>query len=64
MTHPLEFITTQCPHCGETFETRVDILELGDSYVEDCPTCCSPIEFHIQEGMDGELEVTVRREND
>ena len=39
----LESLTLDCPHCGETFETAVDLSSGDQSYIEDCPVCCQPI---------------------
>jgi hypothetical protein len=39
----LEPLTLDCPHCGETFETAVDLSAGDQSYIEDCPVCCRPI---------------------
>ena len=40
-----EFVTIQCPYCGEGFETAVDLSAGSFSYVEDCQVCCQPIEL-------------------
>ena len=40
-----EFVTIQCPFCGEGFETAVDLSAGSFSYVEDCQVCCQPIEL-------------------
>jgi len=40
-----EFVTIQCPYCGERFETAVDLSAGSFSYVEDCQVCCQPIEL-------------------
>jgi len=39
------FATVQCPYCGESFETAVDLSAGSFSYVEDCQVCCQPIEL-------------------
>jgi len=39
------FVTVQCPHCGEQFDTAVDLSAGSFSYVEDCQVCCQPIEL-------------------
>ncbi len=44
-SQPTEFVTIQCPYCGETFETAVDLSAGSFSYVEDCQVCCQPIEL-------------------
>ena len=40
-----EFVSVQCPYCGERFETAVDLSAGSFSYVEDCQVCCQPIEL-------------------
>lgn len=40
-----EFVTIQCPYCGEQFGTVVDLSAGSFSYVEDCQVCCAPIEL-------------------
>jgi hypothetical protein len=40
-----EFVTIQCPYCGEQFATAVDLSAGSFSYVEDCQVCCQPIEL-------------------
>lgn len=40
--------TVQCPYCGETFETMVDLSSGSMSYIEDCQVCCQPIEFNLE----------------
>jgi hypothetical protein len=40
-----EFVTVQCPFCGEAFETAVDLSAGSFSYIEDCQVCCQPIEL-------------------
>jgi hypothetical protein len=40
-----QFVTVQCPYCGEAFETAVDLSAGSFQYVEDCQVCCQPIEL-------------------
>ena len=40
-----QFVTVQCPYCGESFETAVDPSAGSFRYVEDCQVCCQPIEL-------------------
>jgi hypothetical protein len=47
--------SVQCPYCGETFETSVDLSAGSSSYVEDCQICCQPIEFALHVDEAGEL---------
>ena len=52
---PEEFISVQCPYCGERFETRIDLTAEDPGYVEDCQICCRPIEFGIEREEGGAL---------
>jgi len=47
--------TVQCPYCGESFETVVDLSSGSTSYIEDCQVCCRPIEFRLDVEEDGRL---------
>lgn len=40
-----EFVTIQCPYCGEQFATAVDLSAGSFGYIEDCQVCCQPIEL-------------------
>jgi len=40
-----EFVTIQCPYCGEQCATAVDLSAGSLSYIEDCQVCCQPIEI-------------------
>ena len=54
--------TVQCPFCGESFETVVDLSSGSTSYIEDCQVCCQPIEFTLEVENEGaEHEGTVAR---
>jgi len=55
----LEAITIDCPYCGESFSTQVDLSAGSQNYVEDCAVCCRPIEVFVEVGDDDEL-VAVR----
>ena len=50
-----EFVTVQCPFCGEAFETAVDLSAGSFQYVEDCQVCCQPIELAGEVDEDGQL---------
>ncbi len=55
-SHPmLEPITLDCPYCGESFSTTVDLSAGSQRYVEDCAVCCRPIEVTLRVDDDGEL---------
>ena len=56
-------ITIDCPYCGESFSTQIDLSAGSQHYVEDCAVCCRPIEIAIEVGDDGEL-VAVRTGTD
>jgi transposase-like protein len=53
--HMIETIAIQCPYCGESYETVVDLSAGSQRYIEDCAVCCRPIEITLQVGDDGEL---------
>lgn len=44
----LQCRTVQCPYCGESFDTLVDLSSGSTSYIEDCQVCCQPIEFSLE----------------
>jgi hypothetical protein len=51
----LQFMTVQCPYCGEPFETSIDASAGSTSYIEDCHVCCRPIEIALTVEADGAL---------
>ena len=53
-----------CPYCGEPFETAVDCTAGSQSYIEDCPVCCRPIELYAAFGADGEFQGLQARRDD
>lgn len=60
-----ETIAIQCPYCGESYETVVDLSAGSQRYIEDCAVCCRPIEIALRVGDDGELvEVATGTDND
>lgn len=57
-----EFVTVDCPYCGEAFDTRADCSAGSCVYVEDCQVCCQPIEMELRvDDEGGLLELTGRR---
>jgi len=50
-----QFVTVQCPFCGESYETAVDLSAGSFRYVEDCQVCCQPIELAGEVDEDGGL---------
>jgi hypothetical protein len=63
--HVLEPVWVDCPCCGENFETVVDCSAGNQTYIEDCPVCCRPIEFHlaVDTGTD-QYSLTTSRDDD
>ena len=59
----LEWITVNCPYCGEPFETSVDCSVSAQEYIEDCPVCCHPIVFSIAVDWDGALAAVETRQD-
>jgi len=57
--------TVDCPYCGESFAADIDTSAGNQDYIEDCPVCCRPIEFHQEIGMNDELTtLSIRRDDD
>ena len=59
----LEWITVNCPYCGEPFETSVDCSVGAQEYIEDCTVCCHPIVFSIAVDWDGALAAVETRQD-
>jgi Cysteine-rich CPXCG len=59
-----EFVTVQCPHCGERFESAVDLSAGSFSYVEDCQVCCKPIELTSEMNDQGAFVGVIARRAD
>ena len=60
-----EPVDVSCPYCGEPFTAMADTLAGSQRYIEDCPVCCRPIEFHTESNPDEDtVSVTVRRDDD
>lgn len=55
----VQWRTVQCPYCGESFDTVIDLSAGSTSYIEDCQVCCQPIEFRLQvaDGTTARLQV-------
>jgi hypothetical protein len=39
-----EFVTIQCPFCGQSFDVAVDIGLANQRFTTDCEVCCRPFE--------------------
>ena len=50
-----QFMTLQCPYCGEPFETLIDASAGSTVYIEYCHVCCRPIEIGLKVTLDGAL---------
>ena len=37
-----------CPHCWQNQLKMIDPSILNQQFIEDCETCCNPLEFNIQ----------------
>lgn len=53
ITHPpcvgeALFAGLRCPNCGYWVTLGVDPSAGNQAYIEDCPTCCRPIEVRLQ----------------
>lgn len=59
-----EWLTVQCPWCGENFDTAVDPSGGDQRYVEDCQVCCQPIVLDVAVDQDGHASLTARREGE
>ena len=55
--------TLRCPYCGERIAVTVDASAGAQSYVEDCPVCCRPIDIEVGDG-DGGHRVRARAEHE
>jgi hypothetical protein len=51
-----------CPYCGEL--TTVTGDEVGGKSVEDCVVCCRPMDVVVERDADGEVSVSVRRQDE
>lgn len=58
-------VEVDCPYCGETFVTYVDVSVGDQRYIEDCAVCCQPVTMAITIARDGSIErVDTLREDD
>jgi len=53
-----------CPYCGERIGLLVDCSVAEQSYIEDCPVCCRPMQVFVAVGDDGIAELRLGREDD
>jgi hypothetical protein len=62
-TAMLEAAEYECPYCGESVETSLDLSGGDQTYIEDCQVCCRPITFVLQVHED-EWHLEVFSENE
>ncbi len=43
-----EFVTIQCPFCGQSFDVAVDTTIAQQSFTTDCEVCCRPFEVRAE----------------
>jgi hypothetical protein len=43
----LQFVTLDCPYCGEAIEIAVDCSVASQQLIEDCSVCCRPIVLSV-----------------
>jgi hypothetical protein len=56
----LEDIIVECPHCGEPCALAVDTTAGEEqSYFEDCPVCCRPMEIFVRSRPGEVLSISV-----
>lgn len=61
----LEWVVIDCPYCGESYETGVDLSAGAGVHVEDCAVCCRPIVVHTDIDLaEDQVRIHVRREQD
>lgn len=59
---PTQFTSLNCPYCGESFVTAIDLANGSCTYIEDCQVCCQAMELAIELDEAGALQnLTVRR---
>ena len=52
---PAQLVSVQCPYCGESIDTLIDLSAGAFRYIEDCQVCCQPIELVGEVDDDGAL---------
>ena len=53
-----------CPYCGESYDTTVDLSAGDQMYVEDCAVCCRPITLVLEVADDDGFTLVARRDQD
>ena len=52
---PTQVVSVQCPYCGESIDTVMDLSAGSFRYIEDCQVCCAPIDLAGAVDDDGTL---------
>ncbi|MBI2363081.1 MAG: CPXCG motif-containing cysteine-rich protein [Elusimicrobia bacterium] len=52
----IKWLDVECPHCGDTFEVRVDSSQEGQDLVQDCQSCSRSVTLSV-EVEEGEVSV-------
>lgn len=52
---PTQLVTVQCPYCGESIDTVIDLSAGSFRYIEDCQVYCAPIDLAGEVDDDGTL---------
>lgn len=60
----MPFADIHCPYCGEPIGLVLDTSAGDQHYIEDCQVCCRPIVVMLQVDIDGQAQVSVRREDE
>jgi hypothetical protein len=45
----------QCPYCGETSGSVIDLTDRSRTYIEDCQVCCQPMQVNLRVDRAGRL---------
>ena len=54
----------ECPYCGEGLDVLIDQSEADQTYIEDCQVYCRPINFSLVTNLDGDIDISVRSDNE
>lgn len=60
----LEQFDINCPYCGENLTVSVDCSAGSHDFIEDCATCCRPIELHADIDSGQLLALNARRDDE
>lgn len=44
----IKWLDVDCPHCGESFEVRVDASQEGQEVVQDCASCSASVTLAVE----------------